>query len=217
MNNKSRLQEAETSYVPEIVITRLPQYVRILASLQNEGVQIVSSQQLGEHLHSTPTQIRKDLSYLGKFGKQSKGYDVEYLSSKLKKVLGLDRKWNVCLVGVGSLGQAILSYPGFVPEGFNIAAAFDANPTIIGSTVGQLTIKPMSELSQAVKNLNISIGIVAVPGTVANDVINQVVECGISAILNYAPIYPQTHRSVKVRNIDPVLSLQSMTYYLVNS
>ena len=216
MIDHSANQQSSYAVVPEVVITRLPQYIRILNALLSSGVEVVSSQQLGEYLQVTPAQIRKDLSYLGRFGKQGRGYNVKYLASELKHILGLNKKWNVCLVGIGRLGRAILSYPGFAPEGFEIIAAFDTDAALIGQTVGGLTVQPVEELDETVSRLSISIGIVAVPSTVAQDAIARLTECGVRAILNYAPVYPQVSPEVKVRNVDPVLSLQSMTYYLAN-
>ena len=207
----------ESGGVPEVVVLRLPQYVRVLSALQVEGVEVVSSQQLGDRLQVTPAQIRKDLSYFGRFGKQGRGYSVTSLLEELKQILGLTKDWNVALVGVGRLGRAILSYPGFAPEGFRMVAAFDANPAFVGEKVGDLYVRPMSELDEIVVQQKVSIGVVAVPGSHAQEVIDQLVECGVRAILNYAPIAPQVQPGVKIRNIDPVLSLQSMTYYLVES
>ena len=202
--------------VPEVVIIRLPQYIRILGALLGGGMEIVSSQQLGEMLQVTPAQIRKDLSYFGRFGKQGRGYSVRHLLAGLKEIMGLDTRWNVGLVGVGRLGRAILSYPGFAPEGFQIVAAFDSNRRMIGRTIGNLTVQSMDELDRTVTDLGISIGIVAVPGQHAQGVIDRLVECGVKAILNYAPVSLQAQEGVKIRNIDPVLSLQTMTFYLLN-
>ena len=210
-------RQLEPTNVPEVVITRLPQYIRILNALLATGVEVVSSQQLGDQLQVTPAQIRKDLSYLGRFGKQGRGYSVKYLASELKQVLGLNKKWNVCLVGVGRLGRAILSYPGFAPEGFEIVAAFDMDPATVGQIFGDLRVQPTNELDKTISRLNIRIGIIAVPSNVAQEVTSLLTNCGIRAILNYAPAYTQVSPDVKVRHIDPVLALQSMTYYLVNS
>jgi redox-sensing transcriptional repressor len=200
--------------VPEVVILRLPQYVRALGELLKRDVGVVSSQQLGIRLQMTPAQIRKDLSYFGRFGKQGRGYPVGYLLGELRQVLGLERKWNSCLVGVGRLGRAIISYPGFTPEGFNIVAAFDTAPDEVGQSIGPLVVQPIGDLARTIKERDIRIGIVAVPATQAQEVINQLVMCGVRGILNYAPVGPQVPDGVRVRNIDPILALQSMTYYL---
>ena len=201
---------------PEVVVSRLPQYVRILSRLHQEGAQVVSSQQLGEKLQVTPAQIRKDLSYFGRFGKQGRGYSVAHLLGRLKQILGLNSHWNVAVVGVGRLGRAILSYPGFNPDGFRLVAAFDANPEVVGQSVAGLEVLPMARLAQEVRDRNITIAIVAVPTDHTQEVVDRLVECGVKAMLNYAPITPQVTEGVKIRNIDPVLSLQSMTYYLTD-
>ena len=217
MAGKSLARTGERAEVPEVVIARLPQYVRLLSGLLAEGIQVVSSQQLGEKLQVTPAQIRKDLSYFGRFGKQGRGYSVRHLLEELKQILGLNAHWNVAVVGVGRLGRAILSYPGFTPDGFHLVAAFDSSPATVGQRVGGLTVRPMEELDEVIKGQNINIAIVAVPSTYTQGVVDRLVDCGVRAILNYAPISPQVQQGVKIRNIDPVLSLQSMTYFLSDS
>lgn len=209
--------QSDRADVPEVVVTRLPQYVRVLNRLLEEGTEVVSSQQLGAQLQVTPAQIRKDLSYFGRFGKQGRGYSVRHLHDRLRDILGLNAYWNVAVVGVGRLGRAILSYPGFTPDGFHLVAAFDANPSVVGLQVGELTVRSMDELEEVVSSQNISIAIVAVPVAYAQKVIDTLVDCGVRAILNYAPTSPQVHEGVRIRNIDPVIALQSMTYYLGDS
>ena len=201
--------------IPDVVVLRLPLYVRVLSQLLDQGDAVVSSEQLGSLLQMTPAQIRKDLSYFGRFGKQGRGYDVNFLREKLREILGLDLRWPTCLVGVGRLGQAIINYPGFVPEGFDILAAFDSDLEQVGTTVGGLAVQPMSLLDETVSAKGISIGIVAVPSPQAQPVIDRLVQAGVQGILNYAPIAPQVPMDTVIRNIDPVLSLQSMTFYLM--
>ena len=217
MVEKPAYQGGIQAEVPEVVIVRLPQYIRILNSLLLEGKEIVSSQQLGDVLQVTPAQIRKDLSYFGRFGKQGRGYNIRHLLAELKDIMGLNRHWNVGLVGVGRLGRAILSYPGLAPEGFQIVAAFDADREIVGKRVGDLKVQSIDVLDKVVRDQNITIGIVAVPGQYAQGVIDHLVECGVRAVLNYAPISPQAQEGVTIRNVDPVLSLQTMTFYLLNA
>ncbi len=202
--------------VPEVVVSRLPQYVRILSQLLDDGVEVTNSQQLGAKLQVTPAQIRKDLSYFGRFGKQGRGYRVRHLLTELKQILGLDAEWNVAVVGVGRLGNAILNYPGFNPDGFHLVAAFDSSPRRVGEAVGGVSVQPMSDMAETVATREITIAIVAVPSAYTQSVIDQLVECGVRAILNYAPINAQVPAGVCVRNIDPVLALQSMTYYLTD-
>ena len=203
-----------SSGIPEVVILRLPVYVRVLSQLSQGGVEVVSSRELGERLGVTPAQIRKDLSYFGRFGKQGRGYNVGYLVGELREVLGLDREWNTAVVGVGRLGRAIINYPGFSPEGFRMLAAFDADPTLLGANVGGLIVRGMEEMEKAIQEMDIDIVIVAVPGQQAQELIDILVTGGVKSILNYAPIAPRVPDDVRVRSIDPVLSMQTMTYHL---
>jgi redox-sensing transcriptional repressor len=200
--------------IPEVVINRLPVYARALAALAEAGETVVSSQALGEALDVTPAQIRKDLSYFGRFGKQGRGYNVHGLLTKLQEILGLDRQWRVCVVGVGRLGQAIVEYGGFEPQGFQIVAAFDADRGRVGSKIGGLTVRDTSELDEFLESNKVDIGVVAVPAHAAQEVVDKLVKLGIRAILNYAPMTAHVSKDVTIRHIDPVIAMQSMTFYI---
>jgi len=200
--------------IPAVVIDRLPVYARALTDLETRGRDVVSSQELGEMLGVTPAQIRKDLSYFGRFGKQGRGYNVVRLVQELRQILGLDRQWSMILIGVGHLGRAILSYDGFLPQGFIIVEAFDSDPELVGEKVAGLTVRPTSGLESYLEERQVDIGIVAVPPDAAADLINELVAGGVRAILNYAPTAVTVPSHVEVKNIDPVLALQSMTFYL---
>ena len=200
-------------YIPEIVIIRLPLYVRTLNELKLLNQTTVSSQHLGNLLQTTPAQIRKDFSHFGKFGKQGRGYNIDYLLDELRKILNLNQKWNTCVVGIGNLGQAVINYQGFKNEGYLIKAAFDISlPSRIDNK--DIVIKTISDMKNTIKELNIKIAIVTVPAPDAQGVIDRLVESGIKAILNYTPTKPILPKNIVCRNIDPVLSLQSMSYYL---
>lgn len=199
--------------IPEIVIIRLPLYVRTLNELKLLNQTTVSSQHLGNLLQTTPAQIRKDFSHFGKFGKQGRGYNIDYLLDELRKILNLNQKWNTCVVGIGNLGQAVINYQGFKNEGYLIKAAFDISlPLRIDNK--DIVIKTISDMKNTIKELNIKIGIVTVPAPDAQGVIDRLIESGIKAILNYTPTKPVLPKNIVCRNIDPVLSLQSMSYYL---
>ena len=200
--------------VPEVVIERLPQYLRALAHLESNGIDVISSQQLGELLQVTPAQIRKDLSYFGRFGKQGRGYSISHLLERLRHILGLDQDWRVAIVGVGRLGRSIISYPGFAPEGFRVVCAFDSDQRLVGEMAGGLMINDFADFKEVAERHGVQIAIVAVPAWVAQEVIDQLVDAGIKAILNYAPKSALTPLDVRIRNVDPVVALQSMTYYL---
>ena len=200
--------------IPEVVINRLPVYARALAALAEQGESVVSSQALGEALDVTPAQIRKDLSYFGRFGKQGRGYNVSTLLARLREILGLDRQWRVCVIGIGRLGQAIVEYGGFEPQGFRIIAAFDSNPELAGKPVGELSVRPLTELESFLAEHPVDIGIVAVPAEATQQIVDRLVAAGVRAVLNYTPHAPHVDPAVSVRNIDPVLAMQSMTYYI---
>jgi redox-sensing transcriptional repressor len=202
--------------IPDVVIDRLPVYARALAALERNGREVVSSQELGTQLGVTPAQIRKDLSYFGRFGKQGRGYNVKRLLEELHQILGLDRKWTMVVVGVGQLGRAVLSYGGFAPQGFSIVGAFDSDPAVNGEHIDGLVVQPVERMREALAGREIDIGIVATPAPAAQKVIDALVECGVRAILNYAPIAAHVPPHVHIKDIDPVLSLQSMTFYLKN-
>ena len=200
--------------IPEVVIDRLPVYYRWLSRMQEAGALTVSSQELGDALDVTPAQIRKDLSYFGRFGKQGRGYAVDRLVDELRLILGLQRRWRMALIGVGRLGRAIASYNGFEPEGFDIVAAYDSNPAEIGTEVSGVTVRDVRTAEAELRASPVDIGIVAVPEAVAQDVIDALVRAGVRSILNYAPSTVQVPPGVELRRIDPLLSLQSMTYHL---
>ena len=200
--------------IPAVVIDRLPLYARALGELEARDRDVVSSQELGSLLGVTPAQIRKDLSYFGRFGKQGRGYNIRRLAQQLQQILGLDRQWSMILVGVGHLGLAILAYDGFQPQGFIVVAAFDANPDLIGRKLNGVTVRPAVELEEYLKGRNVDIGIVAVPASAAPSIVETLIAGGVRSILNYAPVAMQVPAHVRIRNIDPVMALQSMTFYL---
>jgi len=209
--------------IPDLVIDRLPQYARVLASLDDQGRDVVSSQEFAELLGRrgdgadrpwSAAQVRKDLSYFGRFGKQGRGYNVRKLLDELRSILGLNRQWRMVVVGIGRLGHAILGYQGFTPQGFRIVEAFDSSPGLIGQKVDGLIVRDTADLEAVLRENRLDIGIVAVPAATAQLVIDALVRSGVRAILNYAPISARVPKSVQIRHVDPVLALQSMTYYL---
>jgi redox-sensing transcriptional repressor len=202
------------SQIPDVVIYRLPFYLRVLAILAEENTEVVSSQELGDRLQMTPAQIRKDLSYFGKFGKQGKGYNVQQLLGELQQIMGLDRGWNMVLIGVGRMGNAILDYGKLALRGFKIVAAFDIDPQLIGKEIGGVVIQDISELDATVKAQDIRIGVVTVPPSQVQQAVDRLVDCGIKAILNYAPFAPRAPQDVRIRRVDPMLALQTVTYHL---
>lgn len=202
--------------IPDIVIGRLPVYLRALGFLIAEGRQITSSQELGDRLGISSAQIRKDLSHFGEFGKQGTGYDINFLYEQLRQILKVDRMWDVALVGAGNLGKAIADYNGFAGKGFIIRAIFDNDPAKIGQPMGihGVLVQPIGELAGTIREKDLVIGIIATPAEEAQSIARVMVDAGVKAILNYAPITLTVPNHVHVQYIDPVVGLQRMTYYL---
>ena len=201
--------------IPDIVIGRLPVYLRTLRLLADEGREVTSSQELGERLGISSAQIRKDLSHFGEFGKQGTGYNIDFLCRQLQKILNVDRIWPVMLVGAGSLGTAIANYQEFESSGFRIVSVMDEDPKKIGQPIGiGLVIEDFANFQQRVHELKVQIAVMAVPAHAAQRVANQLVEAGLNSILCYAPITLAVPAQVRVEYIDPVVHFQHMTYYL---
>lgn len=204
----------EKSSIPEVVVERLPVYIQKLNQLVREGRESVSSQEMAEHLGVTSAQFRKDLSIFGGFGKQGTGYNVINLLESLRSILNLNQVWEVVLVGVGHLGQALLSYQGFSQKGFEIVMAFDNNPNVIGKTFAGIEVLDVIGMRNHICPRGIPIAILTVPAANAQEMTDQLIRCGVKAILNYAPVTLKVPDGVRLANIDPVLSLQTITFYL---
>jgi len=200
--------------VPDIVVGRLPLYLRALTQMARDGKEITSSQDLGGQLGISSAQIRKDLSQFGEFGKQGTGYNISFLLNQLKRILKVDRVWDVVLIGAGDLGNAIANYGGFVDRGFRIAAIYDNDPAKVGQTVDQYLIRDTGNLVDEIRTQQIKVAMLAVPASQAQQVSAKLVEAGIEVILCYAPTSLFVPENVRVEYIDPVLHLQHMTYYL---
>lgn len=200
--------------IPDIVIGRLPVYLRALTRLSQEGHEVTSSHELGQRLGISSAQIRKDLSLFGGFGKQGTGYQIPYLIEQLRQVLKVNREWEVALIGAGDLGSALLHYRGFSDRGFRIACVFDNSPAKIDTAIGEFRVQPMSEMVAVIRDRGIKIAMIAVPAQHAQHVADQVISAGIRGILNYAPMNLNVPPTVHVQYIDPVVQLQRMTYYL---
>jgi redox-sensing transcriptional repressor len=203
-----------TKPIPDIVIGRLPIYLRELSFLAAEGIAVTSSFELGKRLGVSAAQIRKDLSHFGEFGKQGAGYNVGYLQDQLRRILQMDREWPIALIGIGDLGRALAHYGGFVNRGFRIVALFDNNPTKIGQRIGDLEIMGIDRLADVARERGIRVAMIAVPAAQAHAVAEICIAAGIQAILNYAPITLSVPEGVRVQHLDPVVHLQRMTHYL---
>lgn len=203
-----------SSNIPDIVIGRLPVYLRALTRLQQEGREVTSSHELGQRLGISSAQIRKDLSHFGGFGKQGTGYQIGYLIDQLKQVLKVDQEWDVALVGAGDLGRAVAHYRGFSERGFRIVAVFDNAPHKVGLDIGDYVVQPLDDVEKFIAERSIKMAMIAVPAEAAQQVADRLIAAGVRAILNYAPINLTVPEDVHVQYIDPVVHMQRMTYYL---
>lgn len=202
--------------IPDIVIGRLPLYLRELSRMESgAGKTTTSSHELAERLGISSAQIRKDLSHFGEFGKQGTGYHIHYLIDRLTEILHLTHEWPVALVGAGFLGHALASYRGFQRRGFVITCVFDNDPAKVGEAIGDLTVQDMGDMEEALRGRDIRIAILAVPATVAQETADVLVAAGVRAILNYAPVSLVVPEGVHVSYSDPVVQLQQMTYHLM--
>ena len=201
--------------IPDIVIRRLPLYARELGSVASEGNEYISSEGLGKRLGVSPAQIRKDLNYFGSFGTRGRGYEVTSLRQRIRTILKLNgRIKEMVLVGVGQLGRAVLAYRGFLMGGFEVVRIFDSDPEQIGQSIGNHVVDDVTSLPEFLRRSKVAIAIVAVPTEAASTVIDTLVAGGVRAILSYAPITRSVPDGVRLRQIDPVMELESMSYYL---
>lgn len=200
--------------IPDIIIGRLPVYLRALQRLSDRGIQTTSSQELGEIVGISAAQIRKDISQFGEFGKQGTGYSIPFLLERLRTILKVDRVWDVVIVGMGDIGHALARYNGFSNRGFVISMLFDNDPKKVGQKVGDFEILDLNVMAEKVKQHKIKIAMLTVPASNAQEVADQLIKAGVRAILNYAPISLSVPKGVRVQHIDPAIHLQRMTYYL---
>jgi redox-sensing transcriptional repressor len=203
-----------TEKIPDIIIGRLPVYLRALQQLSEKGILTTSSQELGEIIGISAAQIRKDISQFGEFGKQGTGYSVPFLIERLRDILKVDRVWEVVIVGMGDIGHALARYQGFSNRGFHVNMVFDNDPKKIGQKVGEYEIMDTATMAEKLRQNKIKIAMLTVPATAAQEMADQLVKAGVRAILNYAPTSLNVPSNVRVQYIDPVAHLQRMTYYL---
>lgn len=200
--------------IPDIVVGRLPQYLRSLQRMARENRQVTSSQEMGERLGISAAQIRKDLSQFGEFGKQGTGYHISYLIEQILNILHLNHDWDVVVVGAGDIGSAVARYKGFANRGFRVAMIFDCDPGKIGTQVGEFVVQDASLMVEKIQEAGIIIAMIATPANVAQAVTDQLITAGVKAILNYAPISLNVPWGIRVQYIDPAIHLQRMSYYL---
>lgn len=200
--------------IPRKTVYRLSLYYRALQRLRQNAIDTVSSAALAKAAGVKPTQLRKDLTYFGQFGTRGLGYNVGALSARLTDVLGTTTLQPVILVGAGNLGSALLRYPGFAKEGFEVVAAFDLEVSKTRARMLGVKVLPMTKLGEFIAEQGVKMAILTVPATVAQEVTNVLVEAGVLAILNFAPIILQVPDKVVVNNVDLAIELENLSYFI---
>ena len=200
--------------IPEIIISRLPLYLRALRRLEKDSTEFTSSQELGDMLNLSPAQIRKDFSQFGELGTRGQGYQVTFLIKKLCQILNLETIHNMAVVGAGDVGEALAKYKNFFHCGFQVTNIFDNDPQKIGKKMSGIEVQDSTQMGRVLQENKIKIAILTTPAESAQDVADQLVKAGIEAILNYAPIELKVPKCVHVEHIDPAVHLQKLSYFL---
>jgi redox-sensing transcriptional repressor len=199
--------------IPEATVARLPVYLRILLEQSEAGTINVSSEELADLAGVNAAKVRKDLSYLGTYGTRGVGYEVEYLIYQVRRELGLTHDWPVVIVGAGNLGQALAGYGGFGQRGFPVAGIVDVDEAKIGSVIAGVRVRRLDELPTILRASKASIGVIATPGSAAQEAADRLVKAGVTSILNFAPIVLTVPPDIMVRKVDLAVELQILSYY----
>ncbi|MFM8560387.1 MAG: redox-sensing transcriptional repressor Rex [bacterium] len=200
--------------ISEPTVRRLSNYYRVLEEVSAEGKRLISSHLLAEREGITSAQVRKDLSSFGSFGRRGLGYHVEHLRQEIRTLLGLDRRWRVCVVGAGHIGSALAAYRGFADQGFDVEAVFDADADRVGRTLEGLVIQHISQLSA---EAGFEIGVIATPVRAAQEVADLLVAAGVKGVLNFAPRKLRVPATVMLRTVDMTMEFESLTFSLTHA
>ena len=203
---------AYKSRVSDAVVRRLPMYYRHLRELEKAGVVRISSQELGERMNLTASQIRQDINCFGGFGQQGYGYHVSNLKERIGEILGLNHEYHVIIVGAGNIGRAVATYPGFAKEGFHIQAMFDVSAALVGIDVHGILVQPMEKLDAWMQAHKVDIAVLSVPSAMAQEIADQLVRGGVRAIWNFAPVDLSLPEGVAVNNVHLSDSLHILSY-----
>ncbi len=203
--------------IADSTVRRLSMYLRYLEDLDTRGQQTASSDELAHLCHTTPAQVRKDLSFFGSFGKRGLGYPVHELTAHLREILGLEREWKVVIIGAGKIGAALANYRGFRQRGFRIAGVYDNSPEKIGQPWGEAIIRDMGQLERDIANEESVIAVLAIPSDDAQDVVDRLVGAGIRAILNFAPAQITVPPHVSLKSVNMAMELEGLSFALTNN
>jgi redox-sensing transcriptional repressor len=206
------MDPSRSELIPNPAVRRLSLYLRQLESFKRKDRRTISSKQLGESLNLTDAQVRKDLAYFGQFGHPGIGYRVDDLIAHVRKILGTDKVWNVLLVGAGNLGRALMAYKGFNAKGFRLTNVFDAQAAVVGKKVNNFTVQPMADLEATIQKQQIRLGMIAVPGDSAQEVVDQLVAAGIKGILNFAPTSVTVPPHIALNAVDLSVQLEQLSF-----
>ena len=202
--------------IADSTVRRLSAYLRFLEDFEGRGLKTISSDELARRGGTTSAQVRKDLSFFGSFGKRGLGYSVPELAGRLREILGLGKKWKIIIVGAGKIGAALVQYRGFKQRGFHILAAYDNDSSKIGKTMEGIPVRDIAHLERDVKKEIPDIAVLAVPGEIAQGLVDRLVAADIKAVLNFAPAQLQVPSDVTVRNVNMAMELEGLSYALSN-
>jgi redox-sensing transcriptional repressor len=214
MNSQSFVRTVKR--IADSTVRRLSAYLRFLEDFEGRGLATISSDELARRGGTTSAQVRKDLSFFGSFGKRGLGYSVPELAGRLREILGLGRQWKVIIIGAGKIGAALVQYRGFRQRGFNILAAYDANPDKVGKPLEGIPVRDIGQLEKDVQKETPDIAVLAVPSDTAQAVVDRLVRAGIKAVLNFAPTQLQVPPDVTVKTVNMAMELESLSFALTN-
>ena len=213
---KKFTSRCDVKRIADSTIRRLSLYLRFLEEFEARGLSTISSDELAARGGTTSAQVRKDLSFFGSFGKRGLGYSVPELSSRLRKILGLEREWRVIIIGAGKIGAALAQYNGFQERGFLITAIYDNDPQKIGRKVDGLAIRPLECLPVDAESAAADIAVIAVPAGAAQETADLVVDAGIRAIMSFAPRRLRVPENVTVKMVNMAMELEGLSFALTN-
>ncbi len=202
--------------IADSTVRRLAIYLRFLEEFQQQGRDTISSDALAARAGTTSAQVRKDLSFFGSFGKRGLGYDVDALAARLREILGLGHRYRVMIVGAGRLAGALVQYAGFSARGFQIVAVVDRDPGKVGQILGEVRVDDVAEMEAIVAREQVEIAILVTPADPAQSLVDRLIACGVTAILNFAPVQLQVPEGVDVKNVNLAVELETLSYALAH-
>ena len=202
--------------IAESTVRRLSLYLGFLEDIHRRGTTTVSSEELAKLGGTTSAQVRKDLSLFGSFGKRGLGYSVAELLGRLRQIMGLERRWRVCIIGAGKIGAALAQYEGFAQRGFDVVAVYDANPARVGETLGEMQVRDVALFERDAETEKFDIAVLAIPARGAQKMAERIARAGIAAILNFVPGQISPPPKVAMRTVNMAMELEALSFALTN-